>query len=397
MRVEEPAGGTPDKPLPRLSLIVAIIALVLVAGMLVAAPRANFLLHWEHSTADLRTSLFSDRRADFHPKIALVKITDASIPTTPIDRGFLANLVKAVDEAAPQAIGLDIFFRRATEDAKDKALQAALRDAKANVVVAAWDERGMDDPGQQAYQAQFVAATGRRAGFLNLQHERDRIVRFAAEPAPGSRYPESFALLLARASVPGAGTNYGRIAWLQRAEGSNPLARLINLDGSSPFTEVSAADLLGPDGGKHRNKLAGKIVLIGVDLKVSADNHRTPLAAWSGTETPGVAIHAQLVAQMIDGRRVAELGYGAGTITMLVGLALVGGLAGWRFRYRKYDFLSWGTAAAVLVGIDAVVFKVGHIILPFLMCMLAWFGGVTAGHHFGRVYDWFSDRRTGGA
>ncbi len=397
MRVEETAGGKPDKPLPRLSLAVAIAALVLLAGLLVAAPRANFLLRWEHSTADLRTSLFSDRRSDLHPQIALVKITDASIPTTPIDRGFLANLVKAVDEAAPQAIGLDIFFRRATEEGKDKALQAALRDAKANVVVAAWDERGMDDPGQQAYQAQFIAATGRRAGFLNLQHERDRIVRFAAEPAPGSRYPESFALLLARAAVAGAGTNYGRIAWLQRAEGNNPLARLINLDGSSPFAEVSAADLLGPDGGKHRDKLAGKIVLIGVDLKVSADNHRTPLAAWSGTETPGVAIHAQMVAQMIDGRRVADLGYGAGTIAMLVGLALVGGLAGWRFRYRKYDFLSWGMAAAVLVGIDAVVFKVGHIILPFLMCMLAWFGGVTAGHHLGRVYDWFSDRRAGGA
>ena len=396
MSVEHPTGRPTSEPVPRLSLIIAIAALIFLAGLLLAAPRATFLLHWEHSTADLRTALFSDRRKDVHPRIALVKITDASLPTTPIDRGFLAELVKAVDAAAPLAIGLDIFFRRPTVQNKDNALQAAMREAKARVVAAAWDERGMDDAGQQAYQAAFIAATGRRAGFLNLQLERDRIVRFAAEPAAGSRYQESFALMLARTAVAGARPRYGRIAWLQRVEPSNPLAWFVNLEGSSPFAEVSAADLLGPDGARHRDKLAGKIVLIGVDLKVSADNHRTPLAAWTGTETPGVAIHAQMVSQLIDGRRVSELGFGLRTIALLVVLALAGGLAGWRFRYRKYDFLSWGTAAAVLVGIDAIVFKFGNVILPFLMCMLAWFGGVTAGHHFGRVYDWFSRRKAGG-
>ncbi len=378
---------------PFVSIAFALAAAALLVGVLIAAPQATLLQRWEHSTADMRTALFSDRRKDLHPHIAIVTITDASLPTTPIDRGFLADLVTAVDRAGAKAIGLDVFFRRPTVEAKDTALKSALANAKAKVVTAAWDERGMDDPGQQAYQAGFIAATGRPAGYLNLRIERDRIVRFLAEPAPGSRYPDSFALLLARTMSPAIEQPFGRIAWLQRVDSTNPLAWLVNLDGGSPFVEVTAADLLGPEGERLGQLLKDKIVLIGVDLKVSSDNHRTPIAAWSGRETPGVAIHAQIVAQLIDGRRVVEIGPGIGSTLLLATLAAIGLAAGWWFRDRKRDFLSWGTAGIVLVGIDAVLFKSLNFILPFLLCMLAWFGGVTAGQHGGRVIDWLSGRQ----
>jgi CHASE2 domain-containing sensor protein len=378
---------------PRFSLVLLLAALALLVGVLVAGPRATFLQRWEHSTADMRTALFSDRRAELHPHVALVTITDASLPTTPIDRGFLADLVTAVDRAGAAAIGLDVFFRRPTVEAKDAALKTSLREARAKVIMAAWDERGMDDPGQQAFQADFVAATGRPAGYLNLQIERDRIVRFIAEPAAGSRYPQSFSLLLARTREAAIEPRFGRIAWLQRVASQNPLSWLVNVDGTSPFAQVTAAELLGPDGARHAARLKDKIVLIGVDLKVSSDNHRTPLAAWSGRETPGVAIHAQVVAQLIDGRRVTEVAQGHAATALIVALGMLGLAVGWWFHDRKRDFLSWGTAGAVLVAIDAVMFKALNIILPFLLCLLAWFSGVTAGYHGGRVMDWLSARR----
>jgi CHASE2 domain-containing sensor protein len=393
MGSDDRAPAAKATSLPVVSLALALAAFALLVGVMIAAPRATFLQRWEHSTADIRTALFSDRRRDLHPHIALVTITDASLPTTPIDRGFLADLVTAIDRAGAKAIGLDVFFRRPTVEAKDTALKTALREARAKVIMAAWDERGMDDPGQQAYQADFIAATGRPAGYLNLQIERDRIVRFIAEPAAGSRYPESFALHLARTMSPAIEARFGRIAWLQRVDTQNPLAWLVNVDGTSPFAEVTAAGLLGPDGARLGQVLKDKIVLIGVDLKVSADNHRTPLAAWSARETPGVAIHAQILAQLIDGRSVSEVTRGTGSTALLVGLALTGLAAGWWFRDRKRDFLGWGTAGIVLVGIDGVMFKALNIILPFLLCMLAWFGGVTAGSHGGRVIDWLTGRR----
>lgn len=392
MSVDERTDNPKAASVPLISIAFALAAVALLVGVLIAAPQATFLQRWEHSTADMRTALFSDRRKDLHPHIALVTITDASLPTTPIDREFIAGLVAAVDRAGAKAIGLDVFFRRPTIEAKDTALKTALARARAAVIMAAWDERGMDDPGQQAYQAGFIAATNRPAGYLNLKIERDRIVRFMAEPAPGSRYPDSFSLLLARTMSPTIEPRFGRIAWLQRVESSNPLAWALNLDGASPFFEITAAGLLGPDGDRLGQPLKDKIVLIGVDLKVSSDNHRTPLAAWSGRETPGVAIHAQLVAQLIDGRHVSEIGPGIGSTALLAVLAVIGLAAGWWFRERKRDFLSWGTAGIVLVGVDALMFKALNIILPFLLCMLAWFGGVTAGQHGGRVIDWLSGR-----
>ena len=148
--------------------------------------------------------------------------------------------------------------------------------------------------------------------------------------------------------------------------------------------------MLDPKRQDLRDKLKGRIVLVGADFAYT-DKHRTPLTVWNGEEMAGVVVHAHVVAQLLDNRSVAELSPEAARVVALV-LASVGGVLGWQFRRRHFDFLGWSIAAAVLTGIDALIFSNLHVILPFTMAMLAWFAGVTSGHNLGHVYDWTIER-----
>ena len=379
--------------LPWLQGALALGGIALLLALVLAAGRVPGLLRLESSTADIRTALLSSRTATEHPSIAVVAITDTlkSFATkSPIDRGYLAQLVNAIDAAGPRAIGLDVYYLRATDPAKDLALQTALADAKAVVVPGALDERGRTGDDQRAFQEAFLAATKRTPGYIALQFERDGVVRNSAGPAPATHFTVSFAELLARSMRPAAQLAPGRIAWLQKVDGDSYKSKLVNWEGRNPFLVISAEDLLDPKWQHLRDRLKDRIVLVGADFAY-IDRHRTPLTVWNGEETPGVMIHAQIAAQLLDGRNVSELTPQAARLLALM-LACVGGLLGWWFRMRRFDFLGWGIAAAVLTGIDALIFSNLHIILPFMMSMLAWFAGVTAGHNLGHVYDWVEQR-----
>lgn len=377
--------GTKTAEPPWFSIALAAAALLVIVVLLFLPEQKRPLLPLEYSSADVRTALFSHQITGEHPRVAVVTITDASLPTSPIDRGFLADLVRAVDEAGAAAIGLDVFFRRPTDPTKDRQLQDVLRTARAKVVLGAWDE-GLEDKAQRAYQRDFLGETGRPVGFINIRIEPDGIVRYAAEPF-SKEYPDSFALQIARTANPAIEASYGRIAWLRRVDTQIPLASLVNFNSTSPFVERTAVDLLQGDKQANAKALAGKVVLIGINLAIN-DQWRTPLTSRDERETTaGVLIHAQYVAQLLDGRTVKELGSRDGRL-LLLGLAFAGGFAGWRFRYRRFDFLSWGVATVLLMGIDAMVFKALHVILPYMPSLLAWFCGVTAGHHLGFIQDW---------
>ena len=380
------AGGTA----PSVRLALSLFGFAVLVVLIFAAPKVPVLLRFEASSADLRTALLSHRIAHEHPGIVIVAISDETLAPfavkSPIDRAFLASLIETIDSARPKAIGLDVYFVRRTEDAKDRALQSAMKNAKATVVLAALDERGRTTPEQRAYQDEFIASTGRRAGHIQLQFDRDAVIRNVAEAAPHTRYADSFSLLLARASLPEATPLHGKIAWLQQVGKGGLLPRPLNWNGTAPFTWIAAQDVLDLKREDVRERLKGKIVLVGADFAY-ADRHRTPLTIWNGEEAAGVSVHAQMVAQMIDRREIAEL---TPNTARLVALALgaLGGLLGWRYFRRRFDFLSWTMATVALTVIDAIVFSNLRVIVPFMMFMLAWFAGVTTGHNVRHLYEW---------
>lgn len=344
--------------------LAALVALLFVPAF------APWILRFEHWTADWRTAYLSDRPLTQHDRVALVVINDDTLkdyPSSPVDRGLLARIVSAVDAGGARAIGLDILFLKKTEDGKDQTLSAALRTAKADIVLGAVDESWSLEPFQRQFQTAFLAAAGRSVGYLNLKHDKDDVVRYAAPPHPGSTYPKSFARLLASAGGSDQPDDGRAIPWL-----------LPPVDGSTNFLTIPAQDLLA-GGATVAGQLKDRIVIIGGYFPLR-DQTRTPLSLATKTTMPGVVVHAQMVAGMLEpNRMVSELGPIAVNALLIV-LGVSGFALGWLlWQSSVVHLIGWSFATAVLVAIDALLFMQGRILLPFTLALLAWFLGVTAG------------------
>jgi adenylate cyclase len=382
----EKIGASP----PKLSLAVCLFCLLATVALLYAPLRAEFL-KIEPWTADWRTAILSDKTRELHDKVAIVVInkdTLAGYPYhSPTPRNFLATLITAVEAAEPAAIGVDIYFVRPTETDSDQALVRTVQEHRNNVVLAAVNESaGQFSERERQFQSRILSEAGARIGYLNLRRDPDEVVRYTSPPVPGSKYPDSFALQVARTALsptaePKVSTPSSRIAWLLR-EDYTP----------EPFAVVLAHDLL-PGAGETkvaaaRAQLKGKAVLIGND-RPYVDRHRTPFTVKSGDDMLGLMIHAHITAQLMDGRSYSELGATASRV-LVAALALIGFLLGWIFREQRLDLTGRSIATVALVAIDALVYARLRIILPFTLALTAWLIGVAAGHHLRAVVDWAS-------
>jgi CHASE2 domain-containing sensor protein len=123
--------------------LAAIVALTALASG--AMPRLfPFLGNIEKRLVDLRLAALAPAEPQ-HPGIVIVTVTEdtlARLPyRSPLDRGFLAGILRALDGAGVRAVGLDVLFDQPTDPAKDADLGAALRSMRAPVVVAWADQR----------------------------------------------------------------------------------------------------------------------------------------------------------------------------------------------------------------------------------------------------------------
>jgi CHASE2 domain-containing sensor protein len=244
-----------------------------------------------------------------------------------------------------------------------------LKTARTPLVLGALDERGELTAERRDFQAAFLADAGRPAGFLNLRVEKDGVVRYGARPADNSKYPASFARLLAEAAGFKADDDGAPISWSLPGEGSEV------------FTKVLAHDLLGANAAAEQAKLANRIVLIGGDYPLPPrDRHRVPLSVRDGEPIAGVAVHAHILAGLIAPETaIRELSPGA-TDALLLGLGAAGFVIGWQLWQSTWvGFLRWTFATLLLIGLDALAFVAFKLLLPFTLALVAWFAGVTAG------------------
>jgi adenylate cyclase len=365
-----------------LSAVFALLSTLLLAFLLpLFAPG---LLRFEHAMGDLRTTLMSDRLPSQHPQIAIVAITDETLndykARLPIDAGVLARTIDAIDGAGAKVIGLDVLFVRTARPDNEAELIAAIRRAKAKIVLAAADERVSLSPRQRERQQAFFRDALRPAGYANLAVERDFIVRFRAQPSPGSAFPKSFAEALAEHAGFAPAAQRRRIPWLRSPS-----------DGSDTFLTLSADALLRPAGdpmlGAAKQSLRGKIVIVAGMLS-DIDVHRTPLQPMHGA-----LIHAHSLAGIIDGRSIGQIE--SGTVALPVTLAAITGLGfliGWSLRYRQGGLLAGSVATLIIIAVDTVVFWQFRIILPLVLALLAWFLGEFSGHYLGRWLGYNTDR-----
>ena len=356
--------------------ILTLLALFFVPAV------APTLLRVEHWAADWRTAFLSDRLQSSHPKVAIISITEDSLAglpyILPVNRGYLADLVAAVEQAGAAAIALDFYFTRDTEKSFDTKLMETLQRAKAKIVLGIYENQR--SPAQLTYQLDFIKRSGAQAGYIDLLPDSDHVVRYRTRARAGAHYRQSFSSVVAKAMGWRGGEPPDRIAWL-----------LPPRDGHATFSDMSASKFLEASAEARTAFVKGKAIFIGGKL-FSLDEHWTPLSLRTRAGMSGVDIHAQMAAELIDSNRsYSELDPLQVRIFVVL-LACLGFLLGVRFHRRGLDFLNWRVASFAVIALDLVAFRYFHLMLPFTLAAVAWIAGVTSGSQLRNAIAWSRSR-----
>jgi CHASE2 domain-containing sensor protein len=373
----------------------AVAAIVVLAAAQALAinylGRNNYLPEGsEHWTEDWLIHYFSPHLQAPHKDIVLVfvdpeSLEKAGLPATlPADRGWMAKLVTAVANAGPLAIGLDFYFFTPIDPVRDELLAAAIRDAKRPVVVAAVDDVFLRTEAQQKFQREFALRVKRPFGHIYLKRSKeilslgDRATRGVDHGASAQGYASLTSTI---AKLPQVEAAFGVH---EVPEGTQRIDWLLAPKRGEVFTEISAYEILSPEAGASAPDLQGKIVLIGPDF-AGLDRHRVPftLGRDQAVEYPGVFVHAQALAQILDGRFFFSWSSGQ-QFLLLFAVGLLGAAAGWAYRSALADIVL-GLGGTLLIIALSVPFFTARIPLPTALAILAWGGSLWAGQ---RVWAW---------
>jgi CHASE2 domain-containing sensor protein len=283
-----------------VALAMMAIALAAALGAFALVRVLPFAAMAENWVGDFRFGAFAPSDPP-SPDVVLVTITEDTLDSlpyrSPVDRGFLAELLVYLNSAGPRAIGVDILFDQPTEPAKDARMRGVLAGMKVPTIVATAERASGLTENQVAHLSSYL--NGVRTGLANLIREpTDGTVRwiFGGRIRNGKRSP-GFVPAVAAA------------AGLDPPETDIPLAyRTPPADGKPIFPTYPAHTVRV----MPKAWFAGKVVLIGADLPL-IDRHRTPFAAYHGDtkgSLPGVNIHAHALAQLIEGRKPSRVGEG---------------------------------------------------------------------------------------
>ena len=334
---------------PVFGLIIAIIASVLSMAAFTISGQLKLL---ETEINDQLRVVLPHHAAEQDKRISIITLTEETLIRfpyrSPVDRGFLAELLTVLSEVGVRGVVFDVLFDQPTEPEKDAALIAAMR-AFDGPIVAAW---GNEDAGlikeQSDYLQAFAAETGITMGFANVVTDADGVVRQFVTRLDGIEQL-SMSGTIAKEVTGVTPMEGGVIDWAIPAEG-----------GATVFQEFPAhrvTQFAGMPGMMPRLKswLGDRIIFIGADLE-QRDRHQTSMAVDAVKERtiPGVVIQAHVLAQLLDNRTVPNASQ-AVIYTVVALMALAGailGLARW--------ILVW--KAALATGL-----VLGYVVLVFFL------------------------------
>ena len=300
--------------LSRAAVPVAIALAAAVAASLAVAYIA-FLTFADRFLGDWEIAALTAPEPQ-SPDIVVVAITEDTLKQfpyrSPIDRAFLAELLKTLAARGPRAIGLDILFDQPTEPEKDKELRDTLRSLTVPVRVSYTDNTDLVSDEQRKYLDDFVPP--RLRALATLATDQFDTVRwtYPGHALADGTYMMSFARSVAAAVGHDSPAQLVDIAWHGRPSPDVPAFRQYG------------AELVGalpPEWFKD------KIILVGTDLTL-IDRHRTPFSTiYAGDEgmLAGVVIHAHSLAQILEGRRPPSIGR-FGNFVIVLGCGLLGAL-----------------------------------------------------------------------
>ena len=327
----------------------------------------------EHGMYDYRAFLAAER-VEQDDRILLVVYDEQTLiaarKRSPLDRGLLIDALRNLDQMGAKAIGIDILFDQPQDE--DIELLETLRSMETPTAVAYVDME-MNEADikydQQLYLDAFHAELeGGNAFSANIQLDDSFGVtrNFPKVPQTG---PPLFSRALLRGageankSLPGyEGSIAYRICGFCDDDGSDggdaeaspaenekkPTEPLFNSLQIDNFADPEIAAAIASE-----YPLEGKYVIIGADL-VDTDRIPTSLTNNLGVTVPGLSVHGEMIAQMLDGKRMPRppsLNLWALAILMIFTAVLTALL---EFRnWRIYPLI--GVAIAILVGVPFVM------------------------------------------
>ena len=290
------------------ALMIALItgAAILLETVLLRKPIDRL----EKIFDDISVAYFTLRVDQPHPKVAVVAIDDPTIDElpwrSPVSRTFLANLLEILDKGGPAGIGIDVtFFEPSYDPSDDERLARVLSNMKTPVVLATGLKGDARRPLAEIFEK--IENPLVKTALANFPVDREdrtlRDFRPAFEDKNGDLH-DTMAVELARqagAEAPRT-TEDIPIAWYGQPGVQDRELPGGGFAGERPIAIFSALNLLKVPA--IAMILKDKVVLVGATFEGSHDFLRTPfdLRTVKDESFAGVFGHAQVVAQLLDGR-----------------------------------------------------------------------------------------------
>jgi class 3 adenylate cyclase len=344
---------------------VLLTILVVSAGLSLALVRLPFLELADQWLADFRVAALSAPEPQYED-IIIVTVTEDTLTQfpyrSPLDRGFIRDVLLTLEERGVRAIAMDILLDQPTEAAKDAALKATIEGLKVPFYAAyAGTAEGLTE-GQSKYLNAFLVP--RLRAFANLI--KDGITDTVRWIYPGRTLDQGvhirgFAGALAERLGQRPPDIQVPIYWRAAPDGETPAFRSFPAQALKFFPAAW---------------FKNKVVLIGADLGID-DRHRTPFAALGKPEgrMPGVVIHANAVAQLLENRRPFELGSWARILVITIVAASGIALAFIDVNLAARLTMAVGSLALLLVGALAA-YRYGRVLVPAIEPALALIAGL---------------------
>ncbi|MCB2083138.1 MAG: adenylate/guanylate cyclase domain-containing protein [Sphingomonadaceae bacterium] len=375
----------------RLGLtIVLVLAALFVARFGWSVPVVS---QAETAMYDFRTYEVASRKAvEQDDRILLVEYDDdvlSKLPQRqPLDRGILVQALRNLDTMGAKAIGIDILFDQ--PQPQDDELIETLRGMQTPVAIAyVLQEANEGDIvwNQQQYLEEFLGRLeGSRAVPASIQLD-NAFGSTRLFPQPDKRLPTTMtrSMLIAAGEGDKVLPGYtGAIRYrLGKRDGQDDRADGGQSSVAEPlYTGLQVTLFADPElAPAFGETVAGKYVLIGSNL-VDLDRVTTPFTPATTVEPPGMQVHADMLAQMLDGAALSKpLAVTLWVLSILIiAMAVLTGLLEWG-SWRIYVLL--GVQFAVMIGVPFVMqFRnIDTYGLPAVGWLVGWiiaFTGVTS-------------------
>lgn len=327
--------------------------------------------------------------------ITIIEIDDATIKASGVriqkwPRDLYAKLIDTASQGGAAVVGLDMFLSEAggasaDDKVADEKLARSIADA-GNVVLAMKTAAG----GYEELQPLPMFADGAYAvGYVDLPLDSDGFVRNSQLVIAGQTEPKiSFATRLAEGYLAATAPEGSAPQFLQAAPdgnfrfGERQIPRRtdgnlqVDFRGRSPaFHRVSAADVLFNQTSLPADVFRDRIVLIGASNIDAPDLFSTPYYEYSALaraldrslpnapkRMPGVEIHANAAATLLNGKMLKRPRYVLQTLFVL--LALIAVAASVFFLRPLIAFIAVIVIAGLTLLISSWVFNAHGVILP---------------------------------